>query len=272
MGESEHAFEAESVLLVLRTNPNERSPFSCTVTAPDGSRYETPPGAVPAALVPVRSTDFAVHFPNSFAGAGPLVPGGRYHVEWRSAGGRSVLLGEDEFEVPLAKPGETVPHQLTIGLEYQPDGALEVLWRYPYSRIHVIKQQTVRVEGHEIQPEVRRSLDTLAEALTQRIQFDLVRLPHREVSPLVSPGVLAVALQDRSRANELPAARMYYIEEIAEIGSRAVRVVRVEKDDLSPDELAATDILRRRSKAIAWEDYNKRFLKPLGPGGEPNAR
>jgi hypothetical protein len=259
MGKSIHSFENDSVLLVLRTDSNEMTPFSCTVTVPDGSRYRASPGTVPAALVPVRSTDFAVSFPNDFEGAPALKPGGRYHVEWRSAGGRTVCLGAGEFEVPLAQKGERVPHQLTIGLEYHPEGAVEVLWRYPYSQLHVIKQQIVRLESHEVPPDMQRALDTLAEALKQRIHVDPDRLPHREVAPSMSPGVVAVALQDRSRANELPAARMYYNEEIAEIDSTKMRVIRLEKDDFSPAELAAADVLRTISKEIAWKDYDKRF-------------
>jgi hypothetical protein len=68
-----------------------------------------------------------------------------------------------------------------------------------------------------------------------------------------------VALQDRSRANELPAARMYYNEDIAEIDSTQMRVIRLEKDDFSPAELEAADVLRTKSKEIAWEDYDTRF-------------
>ncbi len=259
MGKCMHSFENDSVLLVLQTESNERAPFSCTVTAHDGRPYGASPSTVRAALVPVRMDDFSISFPTDFEDAPPLKPGGRYHVEWRSAGKRPALLGEDEFEVPLAQKGERVPHQLTIGLEYHPDGAVEVLWRYPYSQLHVIKQQIVRLESHEVPPDMQRALDTLAEALKQRIHVDPDHLPHRDVTPSVSPGVVAVALQDRSRANELPAARMYYNEDIAEIDSTQMRVIRLEKDDFSPAELEAADVLRTKSKEIAWEDYDTRF-------------
>lgn len=152
----------------------------------------------------------------------------------------------------------SIKHQLLIHVDYSPaPGGLEIRYSYPFSTPHELREQVIRVPRHEIPVAVKAELDALVEALSTRIPTSTpARLPHAEITPSIRRAITTIVIQDQ-RPNRTPLARLYYLEEIKEIGSRIERQVRMEPRDFSPSERASWSRLRAAIKRIAWEDYKR---------------
>lgn len=139
------------------------------------------------------------------------------------------------------RAGGRMKHQLIIHLDYSPDvlsPPSEIRYSYPLSGPHELKEQVVHVSAAEISNQVKESLDDLREALLGRIEAKSVRLPHAEITAHVRPTIMTVVIQDQRR-DDIPCVRMYYLEEIEEIGSRVEKQVRMEPRDFNPFEREA---------------------------------
>lgn len=158
-----------------------------------------------------------------------------------------------------------IKHQLLIHLDYSPaPGGLEIRYSYPFSRPHELREQVIRVPRRKILVAVKVELDALVEALCTRISTPKpVRLPHAEITPSIRRAITTIVIQDQHR--NLPIARLYYLEEIKEIGSRIERQVRMEPGEFSASERKSWGRLRTNIKRIVWEDYKRLVAAHLFP-------
>jgi len=89
-------------------------------------------------------------------------------------------------------------------------------------------------------------------------------LNNAEIIPSIQIGVMTIVVQD-PRPNYAPLARLYYFEEIREIGSRIEGQVRMEPKDFSESERASWKRLRAHIKRKVWEDYKRLIGAHLFP-------
>ena len=130
-----------------------------------------------------------------------------------------------------------------------------------HSSPYAIREQVIRLTADQISAKVKGDLDTLVGALSDRILASPVRLPSREVNPLIRWANTTIVIQDAQRKDELPLMRMYYLEEISEVESQVEREVRMTADSFSSHEREAWERLRKAIKGIAWHDYQARFAE-----------
>lgn len=163
----------------------------------------------------------------------------------------------------MANNQTNIKHQLVIHFDY--GGGVEgvsIKYSYPFSEPHEIPEQTVVISPSDIPSDVRVDLNALEAALTCRIPApDSVRLPHAEIAPTIRNCVITVVVQDQRRRN-IPLARMYYLLEVTEIGSRKEHQVRIEPNDWSGAELECWSRLKSFAKRVAWKDYSNRVDLP----------
>jgi hypothetical protein len=160
----------------------------------------------------------------------------------------------------LTKRSDLTSHQLLIhvGLEIG-TGDVLVVYSYPFSQPHELREQTIRIAKGEIPEAVEKELGSIVQALVKRIPPpDLVRMPHAEIEPQIRYASATIVIQDKRR-RDLLLAVMYYLELIPESSSQVERQVRIERDDFSDDESASWKRLRQTVKAIVWADYKNRF-------------
>jgi hypothetical protein len=152
------------------------------------------------------------------------------------------------------------PHQFLIHLVLEFGSRdLLVVYSYPFSQPHELRERTIRVVESEIPKRVKTTLDSLVRALIGRIPApNAVRMPHAEIEPQIRYTGATVVVQDKRR-DDLPLAVMYYLEVVPGLCSQVQRQVRIERDDFSDDELAAWNGLRQAVKSIVWAEYKKRF-------------
>jgi|SRR3972149_10143605 len=151
-------------------------------------------------------------------------------------------------------------HQLNIHLDYGPhcfeQWGIEIRYGYHYSGEHQLREQVIRIGANRIDPELKKDLSSIYEALKNRIpKPEAVRLPHAEVTPKISPAGLAFVVLDQARAKALPIARLYYYEEIEPLGSRIERRIYMEKPDWKDAESEVCERVRENVRKIAWKDY-----------------
>ena len=187
-----------------------------------------------------------------------------------AADSKSVVRKDVGVRVSLGAPismpnGQTnIKHQLVIHFDYGGgvDG-VSIKYSYPFTERHKIREQTVVVSQSDVSPDVQADLNTLEAALTSRIPApESVRIPHARISPTIRNCVITVVVQDQRR-RDIPLARMYYLEEVPEIGSRTEEQVRIEPNDWSESELECWNRLKKFAKQLAWEDYTGRVRPHL---------
>lgn len=150
----------------------------------------------------------------------------------------------------------SIKHQLFIHVDYSPDG-LEIRYGYPYSHPHELKEQLIRMPRNKIPPKVRSELESIVRALACRIPKPaMVRLPHAQIAPTVRHGIATIVVQDQ-QPGRTPLARLYYYEEVKDIGSMIEKEVRIEPGSWSAAERGSWDRLRSAIKAMAWKDYER---------------
>jgi hypothetical protein len=234
VGSSSHAIEGASILLELALTSADGGhiPTTCEVFGPGNTRYRAQPRPLASPEVTPGEQGYEVRFPENFEGAPPLEPRTSYAVEWRSGGARRALLGRHQFTTPRRLPGELVPHQLEVVLNYVPgDEFVDLVWSYPYSS-HPIPERTVRV-GIDERPKLKEGLDQLVAALTARISTEGVHHPHKDLTPSIRPTRFGFYVL----GGELPRAVIVYQEEIGH--STETRRRTVSADDFEADELSA---------------------------------
>ena len=153
-------------------------------------------------------------------------------------------------------------HQLNIHLDYGiqcfESFGLEIRYSYHYSGAHKLREQVMRLKVADIEPELKADLDTIYEALRQRIpEPDIVRLPHSEVQPDIRPVGLTFVVLDQARSALLPIARLYYYEEIESLKSSIERKVYLEKPDWNENELKVCKRVKNTVRRLAWQDYER---------------
>jgi hypothetical protein len=153
-------------------------------------------------------------------------------------------------------------HQLNIHLDYGPQcfqvGGLEVRYGYHYSGEHQLREQVMLIPEERLEPGLRADLDQIYAALAGRIpEPDVVRLPHAEIRPTIRTTGLTFVVLDQTRAVQLPIARLYYIEEVPEVGSSIERRVYIEQPHWTVEEREVCDRVRQRVRKLAWEDYSR---------------
>lgn len=168
--------------------------------------------------------------------------------------------------IGVAQTTRSLLHQLLIHVDYEPaPGGLEIRYSYPFSRPHELREQVIRIPRKDIPEKLRVELDTIVQALADRIPApDPARLPHAEFVPEIRRAIATVVIQDQ-RPNRTPLARMYYHEEIKEIGSRIEQQVRMNPQDFSDRVKESWWRLRAAIKGIAWKDYKRLVRAGLFP-------
>ena len=144
-------------------------------------------------------------------------------------------------------------HELVVQLEYGPARlGLEIRYRYPLSAVHLSPERVIRIPQHQILRDVARHLDHLVNGLTTRIPppSGLAGQERR-----CQPTGATIVIQDRRNGHELPLAWLNYEEDGPEIGSRVGKVIRMNPQDFTADELSSWTRLRQRIKGIAWAHY-----------------
>ena len=137
-------------------------------------------------------------------------------------------------------------HELVVQLDYGPAPlGLEIRYSYPLSAVHLAPERVVRI------PQIRfcgmrPDIDHLVKGLTARIP------PGQR---LCQPTGATIVIQDRRNGHELPVAWLNYEEDGPEIGSRVGKVIRMDPQDFTADELSSWDRLRQRVKGIAWAHH-----------------
>ena len=125
---------------------------------------------------------------------------------------------------------DNVKHQLSIHIDMPPPpGGLEIRYSYVYSSPHALREQVIRIARNEIEDETLEKIQDIISKLESIIPDPTpARLPHAEIVPKIRPAITTIVIQDQS-ARRTPLARMYYLEEIEELGSRIEQQVRMEK-------------------------------------------
>lgn len=151
---------------------------------------------------------------------------------------------------------------MDIHLDYGPNvfepWALEIRYGYPHSGEHQVREQVLRIPKDEIKGELAADVKRLYASLERRIpEPELVRLPHAEIKPHIRPTGLTYVVLDQARAEKMPVARLYYLEEVEPIKSRIERRIYLEKPDWDPDETELCKRVRAAVRKLAWEDYSR---------------
>jgi len=144
-------------------------------------------------------------------------------------------------------------HELVVQLDYGPAPlGLKIRYRYPLSAVHLSPERVVRIPQDQILRDVARHLDHLIKGLTARIPP-----PPGLASEgrLCQPTSATIVIQDRRHGNELPVAWLNYEEDGPEIGPRVEKVIRMDPQDFTTDELSSWNRLRQRIKGIAWAHH-----------------
>ena len=143
-------------------------------------------------------------------------------------------------------------HELVVHLDYGP-ALLGLAIRYscPLSAVHLSPERVVRIPQHQILRDVARHLDHLVKGLTARIPPPSGVAGQR----LCQPTGATIVIQDRRNGHELPVAWLNYEEDGPEIGSRVGKVIRMDPQDFTADELSSWNRLRQRVKGIAWAHH-----------------
>jgi hypothetical protein len=85
-------------------------------------------------------------------------------------------------------------------------------------------------------------------------------MPHTTpFMPHIIPTIMTVVIQDQRRAQEIPHARLYYLETIDEMKIRTEKEIHMKPNDFSPDERRIWEHIRDGAKGIAWKDYTSRM-------------
>lgn len=161
------------------------------------------------------------------------------------------------------KPNDWLPHQLTVWFQCHRESDHGVLsWSYPYSGPHEIGEQRMDLRLTELHERLRSPLDALIDCIAAEIPAPKpARLPHAEVTPIITFGYFTVAVQDKQREAELPACRLYYHEEIREVPTKVEKEIRRRRDKLSERQLDLIQKVASELKKMAWQDYERRFGK-----------
>lgn len=147
-----------------------------------------------------------------------------------------------------------VKHQLFIHLDYHPDGKLEVHYHYPLSA-PPIPEQTVTLRESAVQNKLKGDLDFVKECLIERIPPKSIRTPSAEIRPSIIPKITTIIIQDQTRSNEVPLARLYYLETVEEIGLQVEKQIEMNRSHFVGDKRLAWERIRAKAKGIAWQDY-----------------
>jgi hypothetical protein len=143
-------------------------------------------------------------------------------------------------------------HELVVQLDYGPAPlGLEIRYSYPLSAVHLAPERVVRIPQDQILRDVARHLDHLVKGLTARIPPPSGVAGQR----LCQPTGATIVIQDRRNGHELPVAWLNYEEDGPEIGSRVGKVIRMDPQDFTADELSSWNRLRQRVKGIAWAHH-----------------
>jgi hypothetical protein len=164
---------------------------------------------------------------------------------------------------------QRLKHQLLVHLDYSPPPIrLDVRFSYPFSGDHVLREQVLSFDQASIPTHLRTDLDAIVRFLLCRIPRPAdVRLPHAKVTPTIERAVLTVVAQDQNRAVVVPLARMYYRETVHELGSMNEKQIRVERPDLSADELRLAKRVAAAARRIAWQAYSRTMAAHLFSSG-----
>ena len=160
-----------------------------------------------------------------------------------------------------------IKHQLMVHFDYHPTHKeLQIRYSYPFSREHELREQLIRYEESEIPVDLRNWLSCFSQFMADRIpQPETVRLPHAEVRPDISYGYLTVVVQDQSRANKVPLARLYYYEEVKPLSSKIEKQVYSERPNFNLTELDIAKRIREAVRKIAWKAYSELVGEHLMP-------
>ena len=168
-------------------------------------------------------------------------------------------------------------HQLNIHLDYGPNvfepWGLEVRYGYHYSGEHQLREQVLRIPPEEIGESLTTDLAALYDALSMRIlEPAMVRLPHAEIRPTIRPTGFTFIVLDQARAELLPIARLFYLEEVTPLRSRIERKVYLERADWGEKEHPLCKRVRDVVRKLAWEDYSRLVGHCLFGPEEENSR
>jgi len=153
-------------------------------------------------------------------------------------------------------------HELVVQLDYGPAPlGLKIRYSYPLSAVHLSPERVIRIPHDQILRDVARHLDSLVDGLTARIP------PPAGLACEVrrcQPTSATIVIQDRRHGDELPVAWLNYEEDGdgPEIGSGVGKVIRMDPQDFTADELSSWNRLRQRIKGIAWAHYQGAVAAP----------
>lgn len=144
-------------------------------------------------------------------------------------------------------------HELVVQLDYGPALlGLQIRYSYPLSAVHLSPERVVRIPQDQILRDVARHLDHLFTGLTARIPPPAGLTGQGR---LCQPTRATIVIQDRGYGHELPVAWLNYEEDDPEIGARVGKVIRMDPQDFTADELSSWNRLRQRIKGIAWAHH-----------------
>ena len=163
----------------------------------------------------------------------------------------------------MSQASARIPHQLNVWFQCHRESDHGVLsYSYPYSGVHEIREQRLELKLSGLEQSILTGLDALIDSVVARIPPPTpVRLPHAGVRPRISFGYFTLAVQDKKRAVELPACRLYYYEEIVEIPSKVEREIRLRRHELDSKQLDLAERVGASLNKMAWQDYERRLGK-----------
>jgi hypothetical protein len=152
---------------------------------------------------------------------------------------------------------QRIKHQLFIHMDYEPSGILEVRYSYPLST-PPIGEHVVRLQGKQVPKQLRSDIEAVVMALSKRITTQPIRAPHAIIIPNIVLGGTTIVIQDQTRANEIPHARIYYNEVVKQLGIGVERELHMGPTDFTGTLQMTWQRIQAKIKGIAWQDYTGR--------------
>lgn len=137
---------------------------------------------------------------------------------------------------------------------------VQIGYSYHYSGGGHRLGQTVKLPVESLTPTELARLSDVYMALVARIPAPTpIRLPHATVTPQIRPTGFTFVAQNHASAAILPAARLYYLEEVPELFSRVEKEVRAQKADWTGRESGLVKRVQAWIRARAWAGYRRRL-------------
>jgi hypothetical protein len=148
------------------------------------------------------------------------------------------------------------PHQLLVHVDQHPTGDIEIQYDYPFSEPHHLREQVLRLPAAQVSEQLRNDFSAVRDFLRSRIEIKPVRVPHGELLPTLQDAILTVVTRDKRR--NLPFARLFCVEAVPALDSRAERKSTAEGNEFPSDLREAWTRIKQKINGTAWDDFQKK--------------